>query len=288
MAIGQQQSGIRCSPASSSSAASVAPFRAVKREREPERVQKRASIAIVEPRETNLRLLSAILGRGYDVITSRPTRASEAVGTIQRERPDVVIIDIDPRNKKDDLEAVRQMRRSSPRTIIILYTTSTRFFEEDEKMLFDAALEKGCDTDQIRQAIERDLHLPTVVVIDDFEVEFEIFAPHLRGIARVVNNAPVESVDAAMLVIQRERPDFVLLDMSLTPNGREGFEILRLIREALPNTKVILDTTSYPVQGPPTDFTREIEAAGFDLIVGKAGWAGTAAYIQSVQAANSP
>lgn len=108
-----------------------------------------------------------------------------------------------------------------------------------------------------------------VAIFEDNAMVCFAYSEILSACASVVYATPVLTVDEAIAVFLRERPDVVITDLSLNDKGTEGFEILRRIREISPSTPVGLSTSSYHPQ-KNDEINREIRRQGFDALFQKA------------------
>jgi CheY-like chemotaxis protein len=98
--------------------------------------------------------------------------------------------------------------------------------------------------------------------------------------ARVVSSRPVFSADEALEIFRAMKPDVVITDLSLTDRGKEGFEILRRIKEISPTTLVGLSSSSYHPRNND-EINREIRKQGFDRLFQKADLASMCDFILS-------
>ena len=78
---------------------------------------------------------------------------------------------------------------------------------------------------------------PCLLIVDDDDSVREVFRCILRRHYRIIE---ASGVDEALLLIDREYPDLVTLDIRMP--GKDGLEGLRLIRERNENLPVVMIT----------------------------------------------
>lgn len=88
------------------------------------------SIIIFEDNEQLRKSLTVLLNNGTDYkVTGDYSNVLDAANIVRRDRPDIIIMDIDMPGKSG-IEAIAEIKEASPLTAIIMYT----MFEEDEKL----------------------------------------------------------------------------------------------------------------------------------------------------------
>jgi len=103
---------------------------------------------------------------------------------------------------------------------------------------------------------------PRLLIIDDEDALLVPASHYLRerGYAVVTAREPEE----ALALLDRQSFDLVILDLALTPFGREGLEILSWIRARHPAMPVIILSAEIP-----PEVEQEAERLGADAILGK-------------------
>lgn len=101
---------------------------------------------------------------------------------------------------------------------------------------------------------------PTKVLIVDDETEFASTVAERLGL-RGYQATAVFNAAEALLIIQRDLPDVVLLDLMMP--GINGLETLRIIKETTPAVEVIILTGYGGVQGK----LEGMESGAFDYIM---------------------
>lgn len=79
-----------------------------------------------------------------------------------------------------------------------------------------------------------------LLVVDDSKMIRDRLNALLLGVSKIGAIAEADSVQTALWMFRDIRPDLVLLDMHL-PDG-DGIEVLRAIRDELPETQVLVMT----------------------------------------------
>lgn len=132
---------------------------------------------------------------------------------------------------------------------------------------------KQVKADPIRKPVK-------IAIFDDCDAVIIAYGDYLSpGNVTVVPGVPVESVEAAMAIFRKEKPDIVITDLDLS-DGTEGFQILELIRKESPSTPVALSTSCYhPMKDD--EINREIRRRGYDAVFQKYDIKGIAAFVNA-------
>jgi DNA-binding response OmpR family regulator len=101
-----------------------------------------------------------------------------------------------------------------------------------------------------------------LLIIDDEDALLIPAAHYLRerGYSVVTAREPEE----AQALLDRQRFDLVILDLALTPFGREGLDILGWIRSRHPSLPVIILSAEIPLE-----VEQEAHRLGADAVLGK-------------------
>ncbi len=92
-----------------------------------------------------------------------------------------------------------------------------------------------------------------ILVIDDDELIRLVLTEHLKGLG--YDPVAVENGGAALAAAAERKFDYVFLDM-LMPGGPDGADVLRRIREAMPDARIII-STAFSVENIPAECLKE-------------------------------
>lgn len=106
-----------------------------------------------------------------------------------------------------------------------------------------------------RLALTRELppKTATMLVVDDDELIRLVLTEQLRGLG--YDPMAVENSTSALEAAARQKFDYVFLDM-LMPGGAEGADAFRLIREAMPNARIIV-STAFSAENIPAECLKD-------------------------------
>ena len=215
-----------------------------------------ARILVIEDNPTNLELMTYLLAaHGYDPLTA--TDGLEGVETAQRERPDLIVCDVQL-PKADGYEVVRRLRghHSLPKTVPLIAVTALAMVGDRERLLragFDGYIAKPIEPEKFVKQVEAFLPLEMlagerkpeiwadapvdvrqeldsqgiVLVIDDTGANRDLLQSILEPHGfRVVGAASIAEADREIL---RQRPDLIIADVHL----RDGtsLEFIRRLRK---------------------------------------------------------
>jgi DNA-binding NtrC family response regulator len=124
-----------------------------------------------------------------------------------------------------------------------------------------------------------------LLILEDVSDVLTIYVKRLKRIdgVKLPFKKTVNSVDEALFLFRRFRPEIVITDLSLRiPARADGIDILNEIKRISPDTPVGLATVFSPGS---TDVTTEtIRRAGFDAIFNKSDIRGLADFVRSTAA----
>jgi DNA-binding NarL/FixJ family response regulator len=129
---------------------------------------------------------------------------------------------------------------------------------------------------------ERIRKTANLVIFEDVQVYLSICVRRLRRIegVSIPHKKTVHSLDAAIQLFRRLRPEIVITDLSLTTHARtDGIDILNEIKRLSSDTPVALATSYSP--GSADAITQTIQRAGFDAIFNKSDIAAMACFVRA-------
>jgi two-component system cell cycle response regulator len=210
-----------------------------------------ARMLLIEDNPTNLELMSYLLTAfGHTVVSL--TEGRQAVEVARRERPDMVICDIQLPDV-DGYDIARRMRQeSSTRHIPSVAVTAYAMVGDREKALaagFDGYISKPIDPANFMEQVQHFLppekrgspqpvpvppvqsHPPrpsrgTVLVVDDTPANLQLMQSLLEPSGFEVLVA--ETAEEAMAVARRGRPDLIVSDVHLAHDS--GYELVASLK----------------------------------------------------------
>ena len=230
-------------------------------------------ILVVDDNPTNLKLVSDVLEcEGYEIL--KAVDAEEAQEIIQRDRPDLVLLDI-ALPGMDGLTLTRKLKAEERTKDLVIVALTAFAMKGDEQKARDA----GCDG-YITKPIDT-IALPTLVagylpnrslanspsglrilVIEDSPSDLKLAQHVLVGAGHNVSGA--KAAEQAIQAVKQNKPQVILLDMLLP--GADGLVLARALK-ADPETRHIhiVAVTSYPERFSKADAL----AAGCDAYLVK-------------------
>lgn len=117
--------------------------------------------------------------------------------------------------------------------------------------------------------ISEDIRGLKTIILEDHPILLNDTASFLRksGLVELTDKQIATDLDEAIGILKREQPEVVITDLSLTPGGKEGFEILKEARK-MGGMLVILSTSLYVMNSQDT-VNRQIREANFDIVINK-------------------
>jgi CheY-like chemotaxis protein len=218
-------------------------------------------ILIVDDSVVFLKVMSTKLRQnGYQVITA--VDGSEAVSTVRRERPDLILLDI---NFPPDvahgggvgwdgfliMSWLRRMDEAVSTPVIIVTGNAAESRDRCLKAGVSGYFQKPINNEELLRTIDKLIGSgkgsaaagattgrKTVLLVDD-EQDWRFMA------SLYLKDAGLEVLTAAggaeaLEKISGRTPDLVMLDLNLA--GESGLEVLKLLKERQPNLRVILYT----------------------------------------------
>jgi CheY-like chemotaxis protein len=219
-------------------------------------------ILIVDDSVVILKTLSAKLkGHGYQVFTA--VEGSEAVSTVRRERPDLILLDINfPPDVAhgggvawDGFLIMSWLRRmdEAVNTPVLIITGNAR--EESRERCFKAGVsgyfQKPINIEELVATITKLIgdkksdpagggpEKGKVVLLIDDEQDWRFMASLYLKDAGLEVLAAADGAEA-LEKIRTTRPDLVLLDLNLA--GESGLEVMKMLKEHQPNLRIVLYT----------------------------------------------
>jgi len=219
-------------------------------------------ILIVDDSVVILKALSVKLrGQGYQVFTA--VEGSEAVSTVRRERPDLILLDINfPPDVAhgggvawDGFLIMSWLRRmdEAVNTPVLIITGNAR--EELRERCFKAGVsgyfQKPINIEELGATITKLIgdkkgdaagagsEKGKVVLLIDDEQDWRFMASLYLKDAGLQVLAAADGAEA-LEKIRTTRPDLVLLDLNLA--GESGLEVMKVLKEHQPNLRIVLYT----------------------------------------------
>ena len=211
-----------------------------------------ARILLVEDNPTNLQLMEYLL-RAFGHTTMSATDGEAGVALAERERPDVILMDLQM-PKLDGYQAVRRIRALAPlRDIPVVAVTAFAMVGDRDRILahgFSGYISKPITPETFVDQVEafvsrkgrpaagasaaseapvppRPTGLGRILVVDNSRVNLSLAASILEPCGYEVVTA--DNVDDALLAARRTTPDLILSDVHMP--GRSGYNFLQVVKD---------------------------------------------------------
>jgi len=206
----------------------------------------------------------------------------DAIRTIDTERPCVVICDKHFTGQGNEhIGLLNYIRANHPGTKVILYSSDLSTHDRLEApLLFDGVIDKG-DYERLRESVarfiertgSREIEAPkeesdqvTVALVDSDAMVVRVLNAmlgKLDGISLMEGLPLVGSSDEVFDVARANKPDILIFPNDFRVESQAGAAIIEVLREELPDTKVVLLASSVKASRIGE------EAAPFDAVVEK-------------------
>ena len=204
----------------------------------------RPRLVVVEQGNTLQRLLGRYL---HDAEVARVDSLEAAAREMQREPAHALLI-----NEPAFIAAVDQVSTSSilPRDTPVLVCSLPAGQDAADALGADNYLIKPISRQALLGSLDRlGIQTGTVLIVDDEPEAVRLFWRMLASSERSYRILTAENGEQALSILNQERPDVVLLD--LTMPGMDGFQVLNLRREASWHDVPFIITSARDPSGHP-------------------------------------
>ncbi len=194
--------------------------------------QNRTSIVLLLSENPSIQLQQHLQQKGFDVEVMNISDQPGWLGQVVSQPPGAVVLDFQPATDRG--WELMQLLKKNPETRdipVLFYNLSSELTQGS--MLNMDYLAKPISRTELSQALERmglmsEDRRSTILVVDD---EPNVLNMHVRMLESQVNSNILKAQNGkhALEVMQRQRPDLVLLDLMMPE--MDGFELLQAMRE---------------------------------------------------------